>query len=190
MTSTLQDAIDAVREGNYEEAQRQLALVVEADPNEARAWYLLSQIVDSDARRAAYLSKTLSLNPYHERAWAEFYSLPTEVVSRLEQGPTPAGSPTAAVMAIPVATAVKSAALSVVPETALPDWLRPVAKDQPVVAQRRSAPVPAVATQPAPQAATSSESSQGNRTLSILLAILLIATLLVLAFLVYLLLQN
>jgi hypothetical protein len=194
MTSTLQDAIGTVRAGNYEKAQQQLAEVIAANPDEVQAWYLLSQIVDSDARRAAYLSKTLSLDPYHQRAWAEFFSLPAEVVDRLEPGQAPAAGTLSDFSAPPppvAATATAPVAVDV--ETALPDWLRPVAKDQPVVAQRRPAPVsaaPPPAAAPASPSVEPSAATEGNRTLSVLLAILLIATLVVLAFLVYLLLQG
>ncbi|MEZ4517729.1 MAG: hypothetical protein R3C44_13185 [Chloroflexota bacterium] len=200
MTSTLQDAISAVRVGNYEEAQRQLAEVIRDNPDEVQAWYLLSQIVDSDARRAVYLSKTLALNPFHERAWAEFFSLPTEVVSRLEPGETPVAVVEKTATAVVEEIEVPAPSVNQVnTETALPDWLRPVAKDQPVVAQRRtSTPPPASKAIPAPQPQSvpaqletaQPEPAQSNRTLSILLAILLIATLVVLAFLIYLLLQG
>lgn len=198
-TSTLQDAIGSVRAGNYDLAQQQLAEVIAANPDEVQAWYLLSQIVDSDARRAAYLSKTLALDPYHQRAWAEFYSLPADVVNRLEPGDTPAlsadtttATPAPAVVAATATAFTATAApapTAIDVESALPDWLRPVAKDQPVVAQRRVAPVaaPPPPPEPAPQAPPQGD---GNRTLSVLLAILLIATLVVLAFLVYLLLQG
>lgn len=221
MASTLQDAITAVRQGNVELAQRELAEVIAANPDEVQAWYLLSQLVDSDARRAAYLSKTLALDPFHERAWAEFFSLPTDVVSQLEPGQAPttfvmpsAASATAfpviggvdvalsadaagaiadvAVPSVAAAPAVTAAVASADAEAALPDWLRPVVKDQPVIAQKRepaakpvSQPQPA-AVQPEPAEAA----AQGNKALSALLAILVIATILVLAFLVYLLLQS
>lgn len=195
MTSTLQDAITAVRAGDYDEAQQHLARVITANPDEVNAWYLLSQIVDSDARRAAYLSKTLALDPYHQRAWAEFFSLPVDVISKLEPGKLPVASDLIVEDAQPQpATGVAgvASATTVAVETALPEWLRPVAKDQTVVVQRRPVAEPAItpplesptSTQNAPQPAES------NRTLSVLLAILLIATLLVLAFLVYLLLQG
>lgn len=214
MTSTLQDAIGAVRQGNVEQAQRQLAEVISANPDDVQAWYLLSQIVDSDARRAAYLSKTLTLDPFHERAWAEFFSLPIDVVSRLEPGQAPlpvVGSEIAAEAPLPITPAVAVAATGVVTtgvatigvttsgtvpavdvETALPDWLRPVAKDQPIVAQKREAPAPKQVDGPQPLSSPTQPDApvQENKTLSVLLAILVIATVLVLAFLVYLLLQN
>lgn len=190
MTSTLQEAISAVRDNDYEEAQRMLSEIIHDNPDEVQAWYLLSQLVDSDARRALYLSKTLSLNPYHERAWAEFFSLPPEVVNRLEPGQVPVPPPSAA---------ATDSAQSLEAEAALPEWLRPVAGDQPVVAQRRPAPpvaveapapVPMPAAVPVKSPETAPPASQGNRTLSVLLAVLLIATIVVLAFLVYLLLQG
>lgn len=215
-TSTLQDAIGTIRAGDYETAQQQLAEVIATNPNEVQAWYLLSQIVDSDARRAAYLSKTLALDPFHQRAWAEFFSLPADVVNRLEPsqlpvapvdeatsvGQAPASAdavepppPIVTAPAIAAATvAVAPAPTSIDVETALPDWLRPVAKDQPVVAQRRTTPAPVASpstlTPPAAPEDDLPAPADGNRTLSVLLAILLIATLVVLAFLVYLLLQG
>jgi hypothetical protein len=193
MTSTLQDAIGTVRTGDYEKAQQQLAEVIAANPDEVQAWYLLSQIVDSDARRAAYLSKTLALDPYHQRAWAEFFSLPTEVVDRLEPGQAPTAVTVNDFSPPPPPAPTATAAVTVDVETALPDWLRPVAKDQPVVAQRRPAPVspaPPPVAAPVSPSAEPPATAEGNRTLSVLLAILLIATLVVLGFLVYLLLQG
>ena len=70
MTATLQEAIAAVRRGETERAQLLTAEVIRENPDDANAWYLLSQLVDSDARRAAYLSKALALDPTHERARA------------------------------------------------------------------------------------------------------------------------
>lgn len=80
MTTTLQDAIAAVRAGDMERAQLLAADIVHNNPNDPNAWYLMSQLVDSDARRAAYLSKTLSLDPAHPRATAEFAALPPGLV--------------------------------------------------------------------------------------------------------------
>ena len=63
MTATLQEAIAAARDGDTERAQLLAAEVVQDNPDDANAWYLLSQLVESDGRRAAYLSKTLALDP-------------------------------------------------------------------------------------------------------------------------------
>ena len=78
MTATLQEAIAAVRRGETERAQLLTAEVIRDNPDDTHAWYLLSQLVDSDARRAAYLSKVLALDPTHERARADLGARPTE----------------------------------------------------------------------------------------------------------------
>ncbi len=83
MTSTLQDAIAAARAGDMAQAQMLAADVVSQNPDDPNGWYLLSQLVDSDARRAAYLSKTLALAPDHPRAQAEFAALPPALVADL-----------------------------------------------------------------------------------------------------------
>lgn len=87
MTSTLHDAIAAVRAGELERAQLIAAEIVQKYPDDSNAWYLMSQLVDSDARRAAYLNKTLSLNPAHPRAAAELAALPSGVIGALSAAP-------------------------------------------------------------------------------------------------------
>ena len=126
MTATLQEAIAAARDGDTERAQLLAAEVVQDNPDDANAWYLLSQLVDSDARRAAYLSKTLTLDPSHARARAEFDALPTEA---------------SAVLAVPAAVAVAAlepdiAVVAVEPELLpadepadVPEWLQPLSPD-------------------------------------------------------------
>ena len=81
MTSTLHDAIAAARAGDTERAQLIAATFVQNHPDDPNAWYLMSQLVDSDARRAAYLSKTLSLAPEHPRAAAEYAALTAQPVA-------------------------------------------------------------------------------------------------------------
>ncbi len=87
MTATLQDAIAAVRAGETEHAQLLAAEVIRDNPDDANAWYLLSQLVDSDARRAIYLHKALALAPEHSRARAEFDALPAAAVASLSGAP-------------------------------------------------------------------------------------------------------
>ncbi len=87
MTATLQDAIAAVRAGETERAQLLAAEVIRDNPDDANAWYLLSQMVDSDARRAIYLHKALALEPEHSRARAEFDALPAAAVASLSDAP-------------------------------------------------------------------------------------------------------
>jgi hypothetical protein len=83
MTTTLQDVIAAARAGDTKRAQLLAAGVVRENPDDANAWYLLSQLVDSDARRAAYLSKALALDPNHARASIEFNALPADLTADL-----------------------------------------------------------------------------------------------------------
>jgi len=87
MTATLQDAIAAVRAGETERAQLLAAEVIRDNPDDANAWYLLSQLVDSDARRTIYLHKALALDPEHSRARAEFDALPAAAVVSLSGAP-------------------------------------------------------------------------------------------------------
>ncbi len=68
MDDKLKEAIQTVRNGNTLEAQRQLAELLEDDPQQEQGWYLLSLLVDSPQKQATYLSKTLALNPQHEKA--------------------------------------------------------------------------------------------------------------------------
>ena len=68
MDEKLKDAIAAVRAGDKDTAQRQLTALLDEDPQQDQGWYLLSLLVDSPQKQAAYLSKTLSLNPLHEKA--------------------------------------------------------------------------------------------------------------------------
>jgi len=89
MTSTLQEAIAAARAGDMARAQMLAADVVSETPNDPNGWYLLSQLVESDARRAAYLSKTLALAPDHPRARAEFAALPPALVADLSPAAMP-----------------------------------------------------------------------------------------------------
>lgn len=68
MDDKLQEAIQTVRQGNKKEAQRQLTALLEENPEQVQGWYLLSLLVESPQKQAAYLSKTLALNPQHEKA--------------------------------------------------------------------------------------------------------------------------
>ena len=127
MTATLQEAIAAVRRGETERAQLLTAEVIRDNPDDTHAWYLLSQLVDSDARRAAYLSKVLALDPTHERARADLGARPTE------DAPQPVTEFT------PPATE----AVAVAPESA-PEWLQPLSPEPAPVAEAVT-PLPVVA---------------------------------------------
>ncbi|MBP8949068.1 MAG: hypothetical protein KBG73_09510 [Candidatus Promineofilum sp.] len=211
MTATLQEAIAAVRNGDTERAQLLTAEVIQDNPDDAHAWYLLSQLVESDGRRAAYLSKTLALDPTHERARAEFGALPAAASAVL---PIPVS------VAVPVAAADEAIEMVAVEAEPLPadepeqvaDWLQPLApaptpveaaavyEPEPVAVTAPLAPPPAVAApplapplapQPAPRPTTPPPPpprQQGNGALRALLVLLVLLTLAVLAILAYLLL--
>jgi ferric-dicitrate binding protein FerR (iron transport regulator) len=175
MTATLQEAIAAVRRGETERAQLLTAEVIRDNPDDTHAWYLLSQLVDSDARRAAYLSKVLALDPTHERARADLGARPTE------DAPQPVTEFT------PPATE----AVAVAPESA-PEWLQPLSPEPAPVAEAVT-PLPVVAAptparpRPTPPPPPPPR-QQGNSALTALLVLLALLTLAVLAILAYLLL--
>ena len=78
MDDKLKEAIQTVRQGNKKEAQRQLIALLEENPEHAQGWYLLSLLVESPQKQAAYLSKTLALNPQHEKAKEHLAALQAE----------------------------------------------------------------------------------------------------------------
>lgn len=218
MSTTLHEAIAAVRAGDMEQAQLLAADIVRQNPDDPNGWYLLSQLVDSDARRAAYLGKTLALDPHHARARIEFDSLPPALVADLLPGDVvavaeaePAGEePTdwvaeAAVMtetaaapasepseAKPVAVAEFESAAAAGQPADVPEWLQTLGP-RPTPPSAHLTPAQPIAGQTQPAAARKSaparkkQKNTGNQALSILLGLLLLLTVLVVAFLIYLL---
>ncbi|MBK7897270.1 MAG: hypothetical protein IPJ90_20760 [Anaerolineaceae bacterium] len=75
MDVKLKEAIAAVRAGDRATAQQQLTTLLEENPKEAQGWYLLSLLVDSPQKQAAYLSKTLALDPNHSKAHMQLATL-------------------------------------------------------------------------------------------------------------------
>lgn len=188
MIGSLKEAIAAARAGDREGAQLLVAEYIEDNPNDPQAWYLLSQLVDSDARRAAYLNKTLVIDPSHERARAEFSTLPTEVIDELaDSSMTPVEQPIATVAAAaqPISTEA-------------PEWLRPLGAEP--APQPTSSLTPVADTLPpsgqvtpaTPQPAAPAEKQvtkrQSNSWLVVLWVLLALVTVLVLVLLGYLLL--
>lgn len=212
MSTTLHEAIAAVRAGNMEQAQLLAADIVRENPNDPNGWYLLSQLVDSDARRAAYLGKTLALDPQHSRARMEFDSLPPALVADLLPGGATVAAEAIAeaepfaqppsddaaewvseAEVVAEAEPVAVAGAPVEPSADVPDWLQPLAaKPAPPsthLTPARPAPgqaQPAAARKPA--AVKKKQKNSGNQALSLLLGLLLLLTVLVVAFLIYLLL--
>lgn len=216
MTPTLQEAIVAARQGDVERAQLLAAEVVQATPNDANAWYLLSQLVDSEARRAAYLSKTLALDPAHEQAREEVASLPAEVAESLSVAsliipPASSSEPAGETLpepeiSLPEEQLVEDPFPAAEAEIAgapadIPEWLQPAETEAvqaqtvapPAVPQQATLPpVPAVPPmrpelQAPPPPPPVKARNQGNEALTILLILLGLLTLAVLAFLVFLL---
>jgi hypothetical protein len=75
MDEKLKEAITAVRSGDKQTAQQQLTTLLNEDPEQPQGWYLLSLLVDSPQKQAAYLSKTLALNPNHAKAKEQLATL-------------------------------------------------------------------------------------------------------------------
>ncbi|WP_420644826.1 hypothetical protein [Candidatus Leptofilum sp.] len=75
MDNQLQEAITLARSGEREAAQKQLASFLDEKPEEAQGWYLLSLLVESPQKQAAYLSKTLAINPNHLKAQEQLATL-------------------------------------------------------------------------------------------------------------------
>lgn len=77
MSVTLQDAINATRNGDSVGAQKMLADILQADTENVQAWYLLALLVDSPSKKEAYLNRVLALDPTHEKAAALLDGLQT-----------------------------------------------------------------------------------------------------------------
>ncbi len=209
MTASLQDAIAAVRAGETERAQLLAAEVIRDNPDDANAWYLLSQLVDSDARRAVYLHKALALEPEHSRARAEFDALPATAVASLWGADVPQPVATEAVATEVVATEVMATEVVALPvevfeesaaaeaearPEAPPEWLRPLSPEPVPTTATAATPTPVVEAPPASAPARPRQTPppppprrQNNGALTALLVILLLLTLAVLAVLAYLL---
>lgn len=138
MDDKLKEAIAAVRTGNKREAQQQLTLLLDEDPTQVQGWYLLSLLVDSPQKQAAYLGKTLALNPNHEKAKEQMALLeasgqlaptaslisdqPMDVLAQSESDTLPEwlASESGDFAAVPAVEVVGETA---VPDETLPDWL-------------------------------------------------------------------
>ena len=68
MHPKLQQAIVATRSGRKKDAQHLLIDTLRDNPDDADAWYLLSQLVESENRQVSYLKKTVDIDPTHPKA--------------------------------------------------------------------------------------------------------------------------
>lgn len=75
MNEQFQQAVVASRAGQIKEAQFLLAQSLQDEPENADAWLLLSQLVDSEEKKQTYLAKAVALDPDHELA-NEYHATP------------------------------------------------------------------------------------------------------------------
>lgn len=68
MKQQLREALEAVKEGNEEEARVILAEFLRDDPDNVPAWVLMSKLATSQGQKVAFLRKILSLDPEHTYA--------------------------------------------------------------------------------------------------------------------------
>lgn len=215
MDDKLKDAIAAVRTGNKRDAQQQLTMLLDEDPTQVQGWYLLSLLVDSPQKQAAYLSKTLALNPHHEKAKEQLDLLkasgqlaptasvvsdqPMDVLAQSESDTLPEWlvSESGDYSAAPAAEKVEATA---VPNQTLPDWLKEPAspdttfapeEEVTVVGKAAESPTqkrPAKVTKSTPTKRVSTP-KQTTRGLNLLLGLLVTLALVVMITLAYLLLS-
>jgi hypothetical protein len=67
-TTTLQQAITAIKLGHKETGKRLLTQALQANPQDETAWLWLAYAVDSDQQRQECLERVLTINPADERA--------------------------------------------------------------------------------------------------------------------------
>ena len=81
MSEKLQQAISATRAGEKREAQQLLAEILDENPNDEYAWFLLGNLVDSPEKRKAYLGKALAINPQNQKAKQQFSQVHREIAA-------------------------------------------------------------------------------------------------------------
>jgi hypothetical protein len=77
--SQIQQAISEVKSGNKDAARKILSKVVVQEPNNARAWYLLSQVVDKPERAIYCLERVLKFEPNNVQAKGRLQNLITSL---------------------------------------------------------------------------------------------------------------
>jgi len=144
MNEKLEQAIAATRNGDKRQAQLQLTQLLEEDPGQVQAWYLLSLLVDSPEKQLTFLGKTLALDPNHAQAKERLANL---TAAEVTPSPTPLprsedpldfesqerGETIPDWMEPGEATAVPAAAPEEPEpdtETELPDWLQETVGDE------------------------------------------------------------
>lgn len=105
---TLQQAIDAVQNGEREEAKRLLVDVLRADPRNEVAWLWMSAAVQTRTERVRCLEQAYEINPRNEKVIQALQALGIEVAPPPEPEPEPAPQAPGDVP-IPTAEAVERA---------------------------------------------------------------------------------
>jgi hypothetical protein len=68
MTQTLQDATEALQQGNKNLAMGILAAVVKSEPSNETAWLMLASVLDDKDKKQHCLGRVLAINPRNETA--------------------------------------------------------------------------------------------------------------------------
>src|SRR5271157_9464 len=87
---SIQEAIQKAKSGDLQSAQIILASVLRQEPHNARAWFLLSQVIGDSNREIDCLKKVLEIEPNSQQAKARLQKL-QQVSAPVE--PKPANSP-------------------------------------------------------------------------------------------------
>jgi hypothetical protein len=68
INASIQEAMQKANAGNIQSAQTILASIVRQEPRNARAWYLLSQVIGDPNREIDCLKKVLEIEPNNQQA--------------------------------------------------------------------------------------------------------------------------
>lgn len=198
MSQQFQEAVAAARAGEKETAQHLLIDILEENPAETQAWFLLSHLVDGQEKQVAYLKKVVALDPTHTKARQRLSQLQPKPVSveKLPVSAEPfdfeaqaAGDTLPEWMADEETLAPAVAAPPVVPAvetpTDIPDWLQTSLDDEAdeldkaeeatpelsaVEAARQAAKVkPEPVAAPDPDAVAAEEAERLNQILTVLI---------------------
>ncbi len=69
MSTTLQQAITAIKSGDKKKGKRLLTKVLRTDSRNETAWLWMAYVVDSKAQRRECLARVITINPNNEKAW-------------------------------------------------------------------------------------------------------------------------
>jgi thioredoxin-like negative regulator of GroEL len=81
----IQQAIELGNAGEKSEARRILAQVVQQEPKNARAWYLLSQLVVKQDQVVYCLSKVIEIEPDNQKAFERLQQITKETSPQAQQ---------------------------------------------------------------------------------------------------------